>query len=152
MNDPASNRPDSSNPASSNPELRAGDADRDRTIAELREAYAEGRLTADEFADRLTRAQAARTFGDLELLTRDLPPLTAASTEKAVVASAERTRGLRQAWGAWLGVGILVNVIWGATWITNPGDAPYYWPIWVWGPWGAAMLLAQLTGKAGSRG
>lgn len=134
------------------PELRAGDADRDRTITELREAYAEGRLTADEFSDRLTKAQAARTFGELAALTADLPPLSRAQAEVARAEVGSRRKGLRQAWGAWLGVAILVNVIWGATWITDPGPAPYYWPIWVWGPWGAAMLLGQLTGKSNSSG
>lgn len=134
------------------PELRAGDADRDRTIAELREAYAEGRLTGDEFADRLTGAQSAKTFGELAALTADLPPVTPGEAAVARADVQARRKGLRQAWGAWLGVGILVNVIWAATWITDPGPAPYYWPIWVWGPWGAAMLLAQLTGKANQSG
>ena len=25
------------------------------------------------------------------------------------------------------------------------GSPPYYWPIWVMGPWGAAMLIGTLT-------
>ncbi|MFJ5232547.1 DUF1707 domain-containing protein [Kitasatospora sp. NPDC088391] len=54
-------------------ELRAADADRERVADLLRDAYAEGRLTADEHAERVEAAYNARTFGELEPLTRDLP-------------------------------------------------------------------------------
>lgn len=55
------------------PELRAGDADRERVAARLREHLVAGRLTLDEFSQRVDAAYAARTFADLEALTRDLP-------------------------------------------------------------------------------
>ncbi|MFB7948314.1 DUF1707 domain-containing protein [Kitasatospora phosalacinea] len=54
-------------------ELRASDADRERVADLLRDAYAEGRLTADEHGERIEAAYNARTFGELEPLTRDLP-------------------------------------------------------------------------------
>ncbi|RKE20922.1 DUF1707 domain-containing protein [Streptomyces sp. TLI_171] len=54
-------------------ELRASDADRERIAELLRDAYAEGRLTVDEHAERIEAAYTARTFGELEPLTRDLP-------------------------------------------------------------------------------
>jgi hypothetical protein len=54
-------------------ELRASDADRDRVAEILREALAEGRLTADEHAERVEGALAARTVGELEAFLRDLP-------------------------------------------------------------------------------
>ena len=53
--------------------LRASDADRERVAAVLREHYTEGRLTDEEFQERLERAYVARTFGDLDQLTWDLP-------------------------------------------------------------------------------
>jgi Domain of unknown function (DUF1707) len=55
------------------PEMRASDADRDRVMDVLRDATAEGRLTADELDERLAAALTARTFGDLAALTEDLP-------------------------------------------------------------------------------
>jgi hypothetical protein len=55
------------------PELRASDADREATVVRLREAGGEGRLTLEELADRVERADAARTWGELEALTADLP-------------------------------------------------------------------------------
>jgi hypothetical protein len=57
----------------SSPELRASDADRDRVIAELREHTAAGRLTLEEFSGRVERATAARTLGELDALSHDLP-------------------------------------------------------------------------------
>jgi hypothetical protein len=41
--------------------LRIGDADRDRAVAALGDHFAAGRLTADEFDDRSSRAWQART-------------------------------------------------------------------------------------------
>jgi len=58
-------------PASS-PDLRASDADRDRVIDVLRAATADGRLTADEFNERMEAALASRTFRELAPLTADL--------------------------------------------------------------------------------
>jgi hypothetical protein len=52
--------------------LRAGDADRERTADELRRAHADGRIDADELADRIGRCYEARTFGELQRLTADL--------------------------------------------------------------------------------
>ncbi|MEV6112022.1 DUF1707 domain-containing protein [Streptomyces sp. NPDC052109] len=54
-------------------ELRASDADRDRIAEILREALAEGRLTADEHAERIEGVLAAKTVGELEVFIRDLP-------------------------------------------------------------------------------
>ncbi len=53
--------------------IRASDADRERVVEILREAYSAGRLTLDEFDERTTAAFAAKTWGGLRELTRDLP-------------------------------------------------------------------------------
>jgi hypothetical protein len=53
--------------------LRVSDAERETVAAELQEHYAQGRLTLEDFQQRLDRAFAARTRGDLDALTRDLP-------------------------------------------------------------------------------
>ncbi|NUR67281.1 MAG: DUF1707 and DUF2154 domain-containing protein [Streptomyces sp.] len=54
-------------------DLRASDADRDRVADILREALAEGRLTADEHAERVEGVLAAKTVGELDVFIRDLP-------------------------------------------------------------------------------
>ncbi|HEV8025016.1 MAG TPA: DUF1707 domain-containing protein [Candidatus Nanopelagicales bacterium] len=132
-----------------NPELRVGDAERDSTIAVLREAFAEGRLDQAEFDDRLGRAHIAKTVADLSELTVDLPGAASADLASAGdrnEANKER-RDLKSAWASWLGVGVLVNIIWFGTWMGD-GPAPYYWPIWVIGPWGGGMLIWTLTSRA----
>jgi hypothetical protein len=63
--------------AEQHPDLRASDAERERTIDALRDAAAEGRLTFEELADRIESAAGARTRGELDELTRDLPAATA---------------------------------------------------------------------------
>ena len=55
------------------PAWLAGNADRERTVGVLRAAFTEGRLTQDELDDRVARAYAARTYGDLWALTADVP-------------------------------------------------------------------------------
>jgi hypothetical protein len=55
------------------PDLRVGDADREAAAARLREHYAQGRLTLEEFNQRLDAAFAATTQGQLNALARDLP-------------------------------------------------------------------------------
>ncbi|MGW2780525.1 DUF1707 SHOCT-like domain-containing protein [Streptomyces populi] len=55
------------------PELRASDADRERVAEQLRDALAEGRLDMEEFEERLEATYAARTYGELAPITRDLP-------------------------------------------------------------------------------
>jgi hypothetical protein len=57
----------------SSPDLRASDADRDRVITELREHIAAGRLTLEEFSERVDRVVAARTLSELEEVRGDLP-------------------------------------------------------------------------------
>src|SRR5207237_10559649 len=74
-------------PVSDLPELRVSDADRDRVALALRDACAEGRLTLDELAARVGHAYAAKTAGELEALTRDLP-----------AAPVERKRRRRTKW------------------------------------------------------
>ncbi|MGW0333877.1 DUF1707 SHOCT-like domain-containing protein [Streptomyces sp. NPDC003011] len=54
-------------------DLRASDAERDRVADMLREALAEGRLTADEHAERVEGVLKAKTAGELEVFVRDLP-------------------------------------------------------------------------------
>ena len=53
--------------------LRASDHDRWRVQAHLNEAFAEGRLTQQEWDERVTALASARTYGDLDMLTADLP-------------------------------------------------------------------------------
>ncbi|MEU3738808.1 MULTISPECIES: DUF1707 domain-containing protein [unclassified Streptomyces] len=67
-------RPQQTHPEPPRPAgLRASDADRDRTADILREALAEGRLTAEEHGERIDGVYRAKTMGELEPLVSDLP-------------------------------------------------------------------------------
>jgi hypothetical protein len=59
--------------------LRASDAEREAVVARLGTAVGEGRLTLEEFSDRVSAVYAARTTGELEPFTRDLPATPAAT-------------------------------------------------------------------------
>jgi Domain of unknown function (DUF1707)/Cell wall-active antibiotics response 4TMS YvqF len=66
-------------------QLRASDAERQAVADRLNAAVGEGRLTLEEFSDRVGSAYAARTHAELEVLLTDLP---APSGRPAVVVDA----------------------------------------------------------------
>ena len=53
--------------------MRASDAERDATVERLSQATGEGRLTLDEFSQRMGQASTARTRAELDRLVTDLP-------------------------------------------------------------------------------
>ena len=83
--------------------LRASDAERDATMATLRDAAAEGRLTLEELADRVEAAAGARHRAELERITADLPAPAGRRNEAAVAATETRSifGDVRRA-GVWL--------------------------------------------------
>ncbi|MGY1637132.1 DUF1707 domain-containing protein [Geodermatophilus sp. SYSU D00742] len=142
------------------PHLRAADADRAAVAAELGEHMAAGRLRVDEYDDRLARAYAARTYGELAELTADLPKPVARRAGPTTPAPAPTGHGTSHAhaWGGWSGgpskaaawrnwaaTAVIVLTVWIATSIGS-GELLYPWPIWVIGPWGAVLLAQTITG------
>lgn len=59
--------------------ILVSDADRGRFADVIGDAYAEGRLTRDEYEDRLSTTMAARTVADLVPVLEGLPPAAAAA-------------------------------------------------------------------------
>jgi len=55
------------------PNMRVSDAERNEIAEALSKHYADGRLDANEFKERLDRAMSAKTRGDLSGLLADLP-------------------------------------------------------------------------------
>jgi Domain of unknown function (DUF4190)/Domain of unknown function (DUF1707) len=72
---------------------RASDRDRDRATDVLQTAYAEGRLTMDEYEVRLERVFSAQVFAQLDAVTADLvapatrPPASQGRTNSLAIAS-----------------------------------------------------------------
>jgi Domain of unknown function (DUF1707) len=58
---------------SENTDLRASDAEREAFGERLRRHHADGRLTTDEFQERIDRCYSAKTSGELQQLVTDLP-------------------------------------------------------------------------------
>lgn len=54
-------------------DMRTSEVERERVANFLRDRCAEGRLTADELAERLDAVWSSRTYGELEWLVADLP-------------------------------------------------------------------------------
>ena len=82
------------------PDLRIGDSDREAAAALLREHYAQGRLTFEEFTQRLDATFAATTQGQLGRITRDLPHVGLPAAARPLAAAGpgrERSRQYRSA-------------------------------------------------------
>jgi hypothetical protein len=74
-------------------ELRASNADRERVAKILNDAMAEGRLTVPELEERLDQVYAAKTVGELQPLTRDLPVHQAMVQPRALASPDGRVGG-----------------------------------------------------------
>lgn len=66
--------------------LRASDADRDAAADQLRAAWMEGRLDAEEFEQRLARVLGSRTYGELGGMLADLPSVRTPGSRRPVAA------------------------------------------------------------------
>jgi hypothetical protein len=139
--------------------LRAADSDRTAVAAVLGRHMAAGRLTVDEYDDRLARTYAARTYGELDELTADLPASDRPRAAEPVRAGDHRPVGAcgplpgpwgwgghaGSSWRSWASTALIVLAVWAATSIAA-STFLYFWPIWVIGPWGAVLLAQTLTG------
>jgi hypothetical protein len=107
-------------------EIRAADAERDALAAELREHMVAGRLTQDEFEERLEKAYGASTRGELSELKRDLPISPAAARAEIAKRRAHlRRRLLQEGSGGLTASGVCV-----AIWVLSGANGSF-WPAWV---------------------
>jgi Domain of unknown function (DUF1707) len=141
----------------SDPRTRAGDEDRERTATALGEHYAAGRLTLEEFQQRLDRAYAAKTLGELGDLMTDLPgsdlsrlPGQRGARPPLPPLPQRRAPGPVQPYGGrsaarqfWLAVAITAMVLW----LIGGATGPWLW--WLAVPLAFIMLRWWVLG--GSR-
>ena len=157
------------------PEMRASDADRERLVEQLREHHAAGRLTLDEFEERMRKAYESRTYGDLRTLTRDLPvdlaqlniQNAARQNQRAGVVEvgglnvtipqirigaeragriARRRNPVAASVSSWLALSVLLTGIWLISNISSGGGWTDFWPIWPIGITGLLMLTRGIKG------
>jgi uncharacterized protein DUF1707 len=71
--------------------MRAGHADREQVINELKAAFVQGRLDQDELGERAGRAVTSRTYAELDALTADIPAPAPATARTVSASSPGRT-------------------------------------------------------------
>jgi hypothetical protein len=128
--------------------LRAADADRQKVADQLKYALDEGRLSLNEYDDRVRLAYASKTYKELLLLVTDLPQPGLNSAEvTARRRSAERREARRLPtallvlWTIWAAFAVVNLVAFGLVEMTVGGSV-YPWPVWLLVPGGA---LAAVT-------
>jgi Domain of unknown function (DUF1707) len=147
--------------------MRASDHDRQEVVDLLHAAVGDGRLQMDEYVDRMERAYQAVTYGDLVPLHADLPatsratrpPTGPATTSGAapaatiprwclVAAFAGLPAVLRVLWTIWFSAVSINVLVWSLVSVTT-GHLLYPWPLWVAGPYGAALFAVSAAVTAG---
>ena len=135
--------------------MRASDQDRQEVVDRLRGALADGRLKMDEFEDRVGLAYQAVIYGDLPPLLSDLPAAgskTAPEAARPAPAAPDRAPGrgvladlpmtLKVLWTIWL-TAVSINIVVWALVSGATAHLAYPWPLWVAGPYGAALIAVS---------
>jgi len=135
--------------------MRASDDDRQQVVDRLRAAFEDGRLNMEEFTERVELAYQAVTYGDLAKLHADLPPASPEAEPRPAPASAASPAvaakrsvfaylpaPLKVLWTIWLAA-VSINVVVWVLVVGTSGHFIYPWPLWVAGPYGAALLAGR---------
>ncbi len=136
--------------------MRASDDDRQQVVDRLRAALEEGRLKMEEFTERIGLAYQAVTYGDLAKLHVDLPPASSRAEPRIAPAPvaqpavagrnsafADLPAALKVLWTIWLAAVSINLVVWVLV-VGTTGHLIYPWPLWVAGPYGAALLAISV--------
>jgi hypothetical protein len=127
--------------------VRASDSDRQAVVDQLRTAVDEGRLGLVEWNERVAQAYQARTYAELAEVAADLPAAKRPAPPPAPAPRLSDTSSgfirdlpiaLKVLWTIWLSAVLINVVIWAM--VSAAGDLKYFWPAWVAGPSGAALL------------
>ena len=125
--------------------LRASDSDRQAVVDRLRKAMEEGRLSLLEWDERVARAYRSVTYDELAQVAADLPDdqqakpaRPAATPPPAAGLIRDLPTPLKVLWTIWLSAVLINVVIWAL--VSATGELTYFWPAWVAGPSGAALL------------
>jgi hypothetical protein len=115
-----------------NASMRASDADRELVRVVLADAYADGRLTREEYDDRLNTLYGSLTLGQLPSLVADLmpsghPPAVPAPlqpTDLRVRGARKWRKDVEESFAAFLVPSVICTVIWIAV-----GGGGFFWPL-----------------------
>lgn len=118
--------------------VRASDMDRERVATLLQSNYSEGRLTLEEFQERLDKAYAAKTMGDLGALTADLP----VQAQPQRRSRADQWKRRRDQVLTYVVIMAFLVAIWAIS-----GREGSFWPIWPIVVGGFILALTLLGGE-----
>ena len=122
--------------------MKASDVDRDAVVATLSEHFQAGRLTGEELDERTGHALTARTLGELDELTADLPAIHPAAPAPVV-----RTWGLGYPWLAPVAVALAALAM--AALVLGVGEGRR--GVWWWIIPAGLFLARRLAGRGGVR-
>ena len=131
--------------------MRAGDGDRQAVADQLKAALDDGRLDLGEYDDRLRRAYAAKTYGELEGLLTDLPgtiPAQRSQVQPVAGAPAPAPQPSMPGWVRPYGAVVAVAVVVRAVASIASGELLYFWPVWMLFP----LIFAVVGMMSGRRG
>jgi hypothetical protein len=144
-------------PMPGDPRMRASDADRERAATLLREHHAAGRLTTDEFGERVEQVFAAKTLGELDTVLADLPAIDLYQLPDAGIERARSRRpggsGLARrgdgtlsprqiaTWLTWTAASAMLLLVWLGVGIAAGGAAWLPWFLLIVIPW--AQTIAR---------
>jgi hypothetical protein len=97
------------------------DVEREKTVELLRQHTAEGRLTLDEFSERVSEVYAAKTRADLDQTLRELPR---AVPRPEPVDLRRRMQSVSQPIRKFVFAALLLVGLWALT------GAGHFWPAW----------------------
>ena len=136
--------------------MRASNHDRQEVVDRLRGAVEDGRLKMDEFDDRVGLAYKAVTYGDLAPLHADLPAVGSKTEREAAPPAlappacvrwqdvfADLPTTLKVLWTIWL-TAMSINVVVWALVSGTTAHLVYPRPLWVAGPYGAALFAVSV--------
>jgi hypothetical protein len=133
--------------------LRAADTDRDRIAGQLKAALDEGRLSLNEYDERVRDAYGAKNYAELLILVADLPRPGMSAADVHARRTTEARKAARKVpmailvlwtiWGSLLAINVAVWILVAAT---TKGDI-YPWPIWLLVP-GAALAATTVGVQA----
>ncbi|MCX6463348.1 MAG: DUF1707 domain-containing protein [Pseudonocardiales bacterium] len=129
-------------------DMRASDGDRSAVARRLQHAVDEGRLDLGDYDERLQQTYAAKTYGELDRITADLPaPVPEASPARSGGKDVARRKERGDEWRSWAGTSLVLITIWGITSVAA-GTAIFFWPIFPVGIWAAILVASMLERRS----
>jgi hypothetical protein len=129
-------------------DMRVSDAERNQVQERLKRAHDAGQLDLTEFDDRVQTVWAARTRGDLDRVTADLPNLPALPRPGArppVFSDTDGGVAMRVLTIIWASLTVVNLAVWGMISVTT-GHFLYPWWMWVAIPPGAVLAVLYAAG------